>query len=77
MTLAAAALTVGLAPLIWHPRYFAHGAGWTASQVLAAAAGLLAAATALPAFGLLAPLNRQALAVLDRTRADVRPPASR
>jgi hypothetical protein len=51
--LAATALTVGLAPLIWHPRYFAHGAGWTASQVLAAAAGLLAAATAMPAFGVL------------------------
>ena len=51
--LAAAALTVGLAPLIWHPRYFAHGAGWTASQVLAAAAGLLAAATVLPAWGVL------------------------
>jgi hypothetical protein len=50
---AAAALTVGLAPLIWHPRYFAHGAGWTVSQVLAAAAGLLAAATALPTWGFL------------------------
>ncbi len=47
-SLAAAGLTVALAPLIWHPRYFAHGAGWTASQVLAALAGLLAAATALP-----------------------------
>ncbi len=46
--LAAAALTVGLAPLVWHPRYFAHGAGWTASQVFAALAGLLAAATVLP-----------------------------
>jgi hypothetical protein len=53
LTLAAAALTVGLAPLIWHPRYFAHGAGWTASQVLAAAGGLLAASTALSAFGVL------------------------
>ncbi len=53
LALAAAALTVGLAPLIWHPRYFAHGAGWTASQVLAAAGGLLAAATVLPSFGLL------------------------
>ncbi len=51
VVLAAAALTVGLAPLIWHPRYFAHGAGWTASQVLAAGAGLLAAATVLPTFG--------------------------
>ncbi len=51
VTLAAAALTVGAAPLIWHPRYFAHGAGWTASQVLAAAGGLLAAATVLPAVG--------------------------
>ena len=47
-TLAAAALTVGLAPLIWHPRYFAHGAGWTASQIFAALAGLLAAATMMP-----------------------------
>jgi hypothetical protein len=53
LTLAAAALTVGLTPLIWHPRYFAHGAGWTASQVLAAAGGLLAAATVLPSFGFL------------------------
>jgi hypothetical protein len=53
VALAAAALTVGAAPLIWHPRYFAHGAGWTASQVLAAAGGLLAAATALPSFGML------------------------
>jgi hypothetical protein len=51
LALAAAALTVGLAPLIWHPRYFAHGAGWTASQVLAALAGVLAAATVLPDFG--------------------------
>ncbi len=51
--LAGAALTVGLTPLIWHPRYFAHGAGWTASQVLAAAAGLLAAATVLPVWGIL------------------------
>jgi hypothetical protein len=49
--LAGAALTVGLAPLFWHPRYFAHGAGWTASQVLAAAAGLLAAATVVPFAG--------------------------
>jgi hypothetical protein len=48
VSLAAAALTVGLAPLIWHPRYFAHGAGWTASQILAALAGLLAAATVVP-----------------------------
>ncbi len=56
VALAAAALTVGLAPLIWHPRYFAHGAGWTASQVLAAAAGVLAAASVLPAWGRLAPL---------------------
>jgi hypothetical protein len=48
---AAAALTVGLAPLIWHPRYFAHGAGWTASQILAALAGLLAAATVMPVKG--------------------------
>jgi hypothetical protein len=45
---AAAALTIGLAPLIWHPRYFAHGDGWTASQILAALAGLLAAATVVP-----------------------------
>lgn len=50
VSLGAAALTVGAAPLIWHPRYFAHGAGWTASQVLAAAGGLLAAATVLPSF---------------------------
>ncbi len=57
LTVAAAALTVGLTPLIWHPRYFAHGAGWTASQVLAAAGGLLAASTALPAFGLLGQLK--------------------
>jgi hypothetical protein len=57
VTLTAAALTVGLAPLIWHPRYFAHGAGWTASQVLAAAGGLLAAATALPSFGILESLK--------------------
>jgi hypothetical protein len=46
--LAAAALTVGVAPLIWHPRYFAHGAGWTASQLLAALGGVLAAATVVP-----------------------------
>ena len=52
-SLAAVALTVGSAALIWHPRYFAHGAGWTASQVLAALAGLLAAATVLPVWGLL------------------------
>jgi hypothetical protein len=51
LSLAAAALAVGLSPLIWHPRYFAHGAGWTASQVLAALAGVLAAATVLPTFG--------------------------
>ncbi len=57
VVLAAAALTVGAAPLVWHPRYFAHGAGWTASQVLAAAGGLLAAATALPAFGMLEALR--------------------
>lgn len=57
VALAAAALTVGAAPLIWHPRYFAHGAGWTASQVLAAAGGLLAAATALPSFGMLESLK--------------------
>ena len=57
VALAAAALTVGAAPLVWHPRYFAHGAGWTASQVLAAAGGLLAAATALPAFGMLEALR--------------------
>ena len=53
-SLAAAALTVGLAPLIWHPRYFAHGAGWTASQILAALAGLLAAATVVPVGGVAA-----------------------
>jgi hypothetical protein len=52
VALAAAALTVGVAPLIWHPRYFAHGAGWTASQILAAAAGLLAAATVVRAWGI-------------------------
>ncbi len=53
LALAAAAVTVGGAPLLWHPRYFAHGAGWTASQMLAAAAGLLAAATVLPSWGIL------------------------
>jgi hypothetical protein len=57
LSLAAASLTVGLAPLVWHPRYFAHGAGWTASQVLAAAAGVLAAATVLPGFGFLVVLK--------------------
>ena len=51
LALAGAALTVGLAPLAWHPRYFAHGAGWVASQLLAALAGLLAAAMVLPDFG--------------------------
>jgi hypothetical protein len=50
--LAAAALTVGLSPLFWHPRYFAHGAGWAASQILAALAGLLAAATVVPFRGI-------------------------
>lgn len=46
--LAAAALLVGLAPVIWHPRYYGSGPPLVLSHVLLGLAGPLAAATLLP-----------------------------
>ena len=44
---AAAALLVLVAPLVWHPRYYAHGPWFPAAEALLAAAGVLAGGGAL------------------------------
>lgn len=49
VALAATALLVGLAPIIWHPHYYASGPSLLLSHVLLGLAGPLAAATLLPA----------------------------
>jgi hypothetical protein len=42
-----AAFLVAVAPLIWHPRYYAHGGWFPVSEVLLGVAGVLAGGTAL------------------------------
>jgi hypothetical protein len=45
--LVVAALLVSLSPLVWHPRYYAHGGWFPVSQALLALAGVLAGGAAL------------------------------
>jgi hypothetical protein len=45
--LAVAALLVAVSPLVWHPRFYAHGGWFPVSQVLLALAGVIAGGAAL------------------------------